>query len=286
MPEKPRAHRAYRPRHCAPAASCMCSQAASRKPPVPQAGSWTRFLRLGIDHGHHRVDQCARREILPGAGFDLLRVAFQQALIDRAFDIDAEPEPGLAVDQADQPPQFGRVLDLVLRLQKDRADNAGEARQLVEDRRYSAASAPRPAGRAIPPSGNPPGSPRARPMRPEATRRPLIVHLEEQQIRNLRDIGLVGHALIAQHMRVVPDLLDEREFVHFAIFPSSPRKRGPRACPWPEQGARLRCQLIVKIPPLRIVLLYQFQLPNSSPFLDPLLPQNCICHRFVKFGED
>ena len=86
-----------------------------------------RFPRLGVDHGHHRVDQRARREILPGTGLDLLGIAFEQALIDRAFDVDAEPEPGLAVDQPYEPPQFRRVLDLVLCFEKNRADNAGAA---------------------------------------------------------------------------------------------------------------------------------------------------------------
>ena len=81
-----------------------------------------RLPRLGVDHSHHRVDQCARREILPGTRLDLLRVALEQALIDRAFDVDAEPEPGLAVDQPDETPQPRRVLDLVLRLEKNRAD--------------------------------------------------------------------------------------------------------------------------------------------------------------------
>lgn len=41
-----------------------------------------RLPRLGIDDGHHRVDQRARREILPGTRLYLLRVAFEQALID------------------------------------------------------------------------------------------------------------------------------------------------------------------------------------------------------------
>jgi hypothetical protein len=89
------------------------------------------FSGLGVDDGHHRINQCARREILPRARFDLLRIAFEQALIDRAFDVDAEPEPSLAVDEPYETPQLGRILDLVLRLQKDCPDNAGGARQLV-----------------------------------------------------------------------------------------------------------------------------------------------------------
>jgi hypothetical protein len=78
---------------------------------------------------------------LPCTRLDLLRIAFEQALIDRAFDVDvdvdAEPEPGLAVDQPDETPQLGWVLDLVLRFEKSRADNAGEARELVENPRIA-----------------------------------------------------------------------------------------------------------------------------------------------------
>jgi hypothetical protein len=61
-------------------------------------------------------------------------MAFEQTLIDRAFDIDTEPEPGLAVNESDERPELGRVLDLVLRFEKSRADDAGEARELVENR--------------------------------------------------------------------------------------------------------------------------------------------------------
>lgn len=42
----------------------------------------------------------------------------------------------------------------------------------------------------------------------------LLVHLEEEQIGNLADIGLIGDALIAQHMRKIPDLGDEVLSVH------------------------------------------------------------------------
>ena len=49
------------------------------------------FLGLGIDHRHHCVDQRTRREILPRADFHLLRIAFEQALVDRALDVDTEP---------------------------------------------------------------------------------------------------------------------------------------------------------------------------------------------------
>ena len=103
---------------------------------MPQAGSWT----VSRGSGSITVTMAsisARREILPSTRLDLLRVAFEKALIDRAFDIDAEPEPGLAVDKADKTPQLGRVLDPVLRLEKNCSDNAGAARKLFENRRMA-----------------------------------------------------------------------------------------------------------------------------------------------------
>jgi len=66
-----------------------------------------------------------------------LRVTFEQAFIDRAFDVDAEPQPSLAIDQSDEAPQFRRVLDLVLRFEKNRADDAGATRQRFKDCRIA-----------------------------------------------------------------------------------------------------------------------------------------------------
>jgi hypothetical protein len=50
-----------------------------------------RFPRLGIHNFHRRVDQRPRREILPCTWLDLPRVAFEKALVNRAFDVDAKP---------------------------------------------------------------------------------------------------------------------------------------------------------------------------------------------------
>jgi len=188
---------------------------SEQKPAGAAGGVMDRLARIGIDDRHDGLDQRARGEVLPGAGLHLLRVAFQEALVDRALHIDAEAEPAFAVDQANQPLQSGRVLDFVLRLQEDRADNTRLPRQLVED----GAIAPgqrlalqiaqyRPAAT---------GRDRRRfalqqPRRNQ--RHPLLVHLEEQQIRDLRDIGLIRHALVAQYMREIPHLLDERGTVH------------------------------------------------------------------------
>ena len=78
---------------------------------------------------HHGLDERPRREVLPGAGLDLRRVALKEPLVDGALDVDAEPYPGLAVNEADDALQLRRVGQLVLRLAED---DAHEARALRE----------------------------------------------------------------------------------------------------------------------------------------------------------
>jgi hypothetical protein len=51
---------------------------------------------------------------LAGAGFDVLGVLLQQALVDVGLDVDAQADPGFALDESDQAAQLGRVLDFVL----------------------------------------------------------------------------------------------------------------------------------------------------------------------------
>jgi hypothetical protein len=45
----------------------------------------------------------------------------------------------------------------------------------------------------------------------------LLVHLEEKEIGKLADVGLIGHPLIALHMREIPNLGDEGLRVHVAL---------------------------------------------------------------------
>ncbi len=173
------------------------------------------LARIGIDHGHHGVDQRARREVLAGAGLHLLGVTLKQALVDRAFDVDAMLKPALAVDQADQALELGGVLNFVLRLEKDRAHHAGLALQLAEDLRvapgqFLALEVAQRSPAAVLRDGRAIGG--QKPLGDQLGA--LVIHLEKQEIGDLRDVGLVWHALVAQHMSVVPDLLDERGFVH------------------------------------------------------------------------
>src|SRR5215469_11579072 len=52
-----------------------------------------------------------------------------------------------------------------------------------------------------------------------------------------------------------------------------PRKRGPRTAPGVNRGAALNRQLIIKVAPLRVMALNQFELPRAPPFLEPLFAQ-------------
>jgi hypothetical protein len=45
----------------------------------------------------------------------------------------------------------------------------------------------------------------------------FLVHLKEEEVRDLADIGLIGDALIAQHVREIPDLGDDALGVHAAL---------------------------------------------------------------------
>ena len=74
---------------------------------------------------HNRLDQRARGEVLAGAGLGVLGVLFQQAFVGIALHVGAHRHPGFLVDQVhDQPPQLGRVLELVLRLVEDQPEQA------------------------------------------------------------------------------------------------------------------------------------------------------------------
>jgi hypothetical protein len=83
------------------------------------------LARLRGHHVHHGGDERARREVLARAAFHVLGVLLQQAFVGIALHVGGQAGPLLLVDQVhDQPPQLGRVLDLVLRLAEDDAQHA------------------------------------------------------------------------------------------------------------------------------------------------------------------
>jgi len=79
---------------------------------------------FGANHIDHGLDQRARGEVLPGPGFGILSVLFQQALVGIALDIGFHHRPVFLADQIDQQPaQLGRILKLVLRFVEDQPSN-------------------------------------------------------------------------------------------------------------------------------------------------------------------
>jgi hypothetical protein len=84
-------------------------------------------------HVDDSLDERTRGEVLAGAGLDVLGILLQQPLVDRAFHVDVEPDPRLAVDQLDEATQLGRVLDAVLGLAEDDGREAGAGAERGQD---------------------------------------------------------------------------------------------------------------------------------------------------------
>ena len=71
-----------------------------------------------------RLDEQARREVLPGALLPLARGLLQQALVGRGLDVHVERGPLGLVDQADEPLEVHRLVEPRLRLGEDVAEDA------------------------------------------------------------------------------------------------------------------------------------------------------------------
>src|SRR5438876_3555863 len=81
------------------------------------------FGRLRLHYIDDGADERARSEVLTGAAFHVLGVLLQETFVSIALYIGIERRPFFLVDQvSDQPAQLRRVLDFVLRLAKDDAD--------------------------------------------------------------------------------------------------------------------------------------------------------------------
>jgi len=91
------------------------------------------LARLGPDAVHDRVDDRARREVLPRAALHVLGVALQQPLVGIALHVGGHRRPVFLADQLDDElAQLGRVLDLVLRLLKDQPEHPALQAQLAQ----------------------------------------------------------------------------------------------------------------------------------------------------------
>src|SRR4051794_8178507 len=69
----------------------------------------------------------------------------------------------------------------------------------------------------------------------------LVGHLEEQQVRELLDVVAVAHAVVAENLAVVPELLDEgaRVLVHGLLHDWLPTRTARAFLP-PRLGVRCR----------------------------------------------
>ena len=154
---------------------------------------------------HHRGDQRARGEVLPRAALHVFGVLLQQALVGVALHVGRQARPLLLVDQVhDQPPQLGRVLDLVLRLPENQPQHPRLLAQRVQHvpvMRLQLVAVLRQQARPVVALGH------AR--RLAAQLRLLLRHLQEQQERQLLDVIAVRQPVVPQDVAVVPELLDE-----------------------------------------------------------------------------
>ena len=138
----------------------------------------------------------------------------EQLLVGVALEVGAGGGPVLLVDQVDDEPlELGRVLDPVLRLAEDRAERARLLRQPDQDLRVLDLEL-----RAL-------GVEQLLPrvlvrhdlLRVELPRGALVRHLQEQQVGQLLGVLDDADAVVAQHVAVRPELVDEPATVsHFA----------------------------------------------------------------------
>ena len=184
----------------------MYSWAASRKPPVPQAGS--QIVIPGSGRITSTIARISGRGVKYWPAPDFTSSAFlcKQPLVGVALDVGVERHPLLAVDQVDdQPPQLRRVLDPVLRLAEDDAEHPGSRPSSVEhvpvvDLQLVAVA--REQARPVEPVGDERG-----PV--ERRLRLLVGHLQEEQVGELLEVVAVREPVVAQDVAVVPEPLDE-----------------------------------------------------------------------------
>ena len=160
---------------------------------------------------HHGLDQRARGEVLAGAGLGVLGVLFQQAFVGIALHVGAHRHPVFLVDEVDdQPPQLGRVLELVLRLVEDQPEQA----LLVAQRLKGVAVVIEQLVAVFLDEARPTVLLRHGALLVVRRLGALVGHLEEQQIGELLDVVAVGHAVVAQDVAVVPEFLDDGGCIH------------------------------------------------------------------------
>ena len=104
-----------------------------------------------------------------------------------------------------QPPQLGRVLELVLRFVEDQPEQA----LLVAQRLKGVAVVIEQLVAVFLDEARPTVLLRHRAFLVVRRLGALVGHLEKQQIRQLFDVVTVRHAVVAENVAVVPELLDD-----------------------------------------------------------------------------
>jgi hypothetical protein len=144
-------------------------------------------------------------ERLTGAGFGVLGVLLQQALVDIALHVGLHHHPLLPVDHVDDLEEHGRVLDLVLGLGEDLAQRPRTGAQRPQERDVVALQIRAPAG----PEGFP-GILGGDAHVPGVGGSGILVgHLQEDQVGELFQVVSVAHPGVAEDVAEAPDLGDD-----------------------------------------------------------------------------
>ena len=149
----------------------------------------------------------AGREVLARAALDVLGVLFEQALVGVALHVGRHLQPRLVADQIDDElAELGRVLNLVLRLAEDEPEHPALLSELGQSLPVVLSS--------LRPSicewrGRPSDSPLGIGLLCARHGRALVGHLQEQQEGQLLEVVLIGEAVVAEDIAVVPEFLDD-----------------------------------------------------------------------------
>ncbi len=170
------------------------------------ADGGVRLRAHDVDDG---LDQGTRREVLPRSRLHVLGVALQQRLVGVAFDVSAEGQPVLAVDQVlDEPGEHGRLLYPVLGLAENDAEGVGLAGKGFQGTAIvglQLVAVPREQAGPVAAVGN--GRRLIAGQEREGRLAALVHHLEEDEVGELLQVVAVGETGISQHIAVVPELL-------------------------------------------------------------------------------
>ena len=179
--------------------------------------------RHGINDG---ADERPRGEVLPRSLGRLHGVFVEEPLVGIALDVRAHARPVLLVDEIDdQPTKLGRVLELVLGLAKDKAEQSLLTAQGFEDvavvieKLVTVALDETLPGVLVMDDA----------FLLVRLLGALVRHLEEEQIGELLDVIAVAHAVVAKDVAVVPEFLDDGGGIHnqYMVSTNVPVRKEP-----------------------------------------------------------